>query len=285
MQPEIEAIVDNHRLRRFAMKAQMKLDNSLAAYVRANVLGFRGDMDESERTKINKQAQGIIAAARKSDGVDVIERLVRRTDAARAPFDDERKAAERSMEAAAKLLPCYSFCQSVHGFGALGLATIIAEAPGLAESPSHSHLWSRLGFAPYDGCAGSTWKRDSWRPRSLSKDEWIEHPFSGQRYAYMRAIADSLFRAQIESAAKSGEPYGRAKGPYGEAYIHRRQRTAETHPEWTKGHAHADALRYMMKRLLRDLWRAARDQGKATGPLSAMTERLLPSPDTDREAA
>ena len=46
--------------------------------------------------------------------------------------------------------------------------------------------------------------------------------------------------------------------PYRVVIDQRRQRTAMTHPEWTPGHSLNDAMRVASKRLLRDLWRAAR---------------------------
>lgn len=46
---------------------------------------------------------------------------------------------------------------------------------------------------------------------------------------------------------------------YRAAYLARREHTAQTHPDWTDGHSHNDALRVTSKRILRDLWRAARD--------------------------
>lgn len=49
------------------------------------------------------------------------------------------------------------------------------------------------------------------------------------------------------------------KGEYREVYEARRAHTAETHPDWTPGHSHNDGLRIVSKRILRDLWRAARD--------------------------
>jgi hypothetical protein len=48
-------------------------------------------------------------------------------------------------------------------------------------------------------------------------------------------------------------------GDYRQVYDARRAHTAETHPDWTPGHSHNDALRIVSKRILRDLWRAARD--------------------------
>jgi hypothetical protein len=44
-----------------------------------------------------------------------------------------------------------------------------------------------------------------------------------------------------------------------EVYDARRAHTAVTHPDWTNGHSHNDALRVVAKTVLRDLWRAARD--------------------------
>ncbi len=46
--------------------------------------------------------------------------------------------------------------------------------------------------------------------------------------------------------------------PYRATYDARREHTAETHPDWTAGHSHNDALRIVSKAILRDLWRAAR---------------------------
>lgn len=48
------------------------------------------------------------------------------------------------------------------------------------------------------------------------------------------------------------------RSPYRPVYLARRQRTADTHPEWSPLHSHNDALRIVAKAILRDLWREAR---------------------------
>lgn len=65
---------------------------------------------------------------------------------------------------------------------------------------------------------------------------------------------DAKTRAYLiaTSCIKSG-------GEYRAVYDQRRTLTAATHPDWTPGHSHNDALRIVSKRILRDLWRAARD--------------------------
>jgi len=45
--------------------------------------------------------------------------------------------------------------------------------------------------------------------------------------------------------------------PYRAVYDARRAHTAVTHPDWTDGHSHNDALRVTSKAILKDLWRAA----------------------------
>ena len=52
---------------------------------------------------------------------------------------------------------------------------------------------------------------------------------------------------------------GCACSPYRVVIDERRKHTAVTHPEWTPGHSLNDAMRIASKRLLRDLWREARD--------------------------
>lgn len=49
-----------------------------------------------------------------------------------------------------------------------------------------------------------------------------------------------------------------ARSPYRATYDQRRAHTAVTHPEWTDGHSHNDAIRVTSKAILRDLWIEAR---------------------------
>jgi hypothetical protein len=162
------------------------------------------------------------------------------------------------MEALAESLPVFPWIESIRGAGALGLATIVAEAGDLSNYATPCKLWKRLGFAPFDGHAGSTWKRESWRPRALSADEWVENPFSGERYALMAQISTWLVNAQWIGAAKTPNGEGVPNGPYGEVYATRRKHTLGSHPDWSDGHRRKDALRFVMKRFLLELWRAWR---------------------------
>ena len=251
----VERIRSHHRFRKQGMKLQQKIDRSMESFIRINCTGWHPDLEEKELEKFNKEVQAIIKRARAGEGPEMIVEMVRSHDAARAPADKLRKEHEIAMEKLAKRLPIYKWVESVRGAGALGFATIIAETGPLDNYANPQKVWKRLGYAPYEGHAGSTWKRTSWRPRALSSEEWIAAPFSGSRYGQMFQIASWLVTAQWIGAAKSGTGEGQPNGPYGEIYAARRKHTAATHPDWTKRHSHMDGLRVTMKMFLLDLWR------------------------------
>lgn len=68
--------------------------------------------------------------------------------------------------------------------------------------------------------------------------------------------SDAKMRAYLiaESCIKQ-----KARSPFRVFYDDRRARTAVTHPDWTPGHSHNDAMRITAQEVLKDLWRAARD--------------------------
>ena len=250
----IEQIRSQHRRRRFAMKIQQKLDRALESFIRVNGTDWQPDLEERDRERINKEVKAIIKKIRAGEPSEWSD-IVTTSDEARRPADDMRDLAEKKMEQLAAELPIFPWVESIRGAGALGLATIVAEAGDLSNYPNPAKVWNRLGFAPYDGLAGSSWKRETWRPRTLSKDEWIEHPFSGQRYALIHQIAVWLVNAQWIAAGKTEDGEGKPNGPYGQIYYHRRQHTLAMHPDWTKQHRRMDALRITMKAFLKNLWR------------------------------
>ena len=242
------------RDRRFAVKVQQKIDRALESFVRQRMTGWTSDASEAERNKYNREVKQLIAAAREGEGKERLAFLVKNADVSRRVWDEMRDGTEAELEKMAGELHVASWIKSVPGAGLKGLAYILGETGPLDNYPNPEKLWKRLGFAPYDGYAGSTWKRQTWRPRQLTKDEWIANPFSGERYAQMYQIALWLWAKQWISKKKTGGTRGRPNGRYGELYAARRSHTDVSHPEWTDGHRHSDALRVMFKQYLVDLW-------------------------------
>ena len=253
-----------HRQRRFAMKVQQKLDRSLESFLRINATSWNPNAEEADREKANREVKELIKRLRAGEPHEFAT-AVNTCDRAREPADEMRTVNEKAMEKAAKELPIYPWIDSIHGAGALGLATIVAEAGDLSNYENPSKLWKRLGFAPFDGHAGSTWKRPTWRPRTLTAEEWIENPFSGERYALMAQIVTWLVNAQWIGAKKSETGEGKPNGRYGKIYAARRALTKKTHEDWTDGHRRKDALRITMKTFLAELWSEWNDSSKHRG--------------------
>jgi hypothetical protein len=270
----VKSLVSLARRRKFAIKIQQKIDRALESYIRMNFTDWRPTDSESVRAEYNKKVAALIKEARtvykkaangsgaiiETDLPHDLITIVQMTDASRGPSDKVRDDSTAAMEAIAAQLPVAAWVESIPGAGILGLALIVAEAGPLDNYANPEKLWKRLGFAPYDGHAGSTWKRETWRPRKLDKDEWIANPFSGERYAAMYTIALWLVNKQWVSAAKAGADEGHPNGRYGEVYAARRAHTLVTHPEWTPGHRRADGLRIAFKQFLVDLWEQWVDQ-------------------------
>jgi hypothetical protein len=268
MEEIINEIRRHHRRRRFAMKIQQKLDRALESFLRVNTTTWHPEMEAADREKINKEIKAAIKSIRAGEPSEYSD-IVKTSDEARAPADAMRDVSEKRMAKLAMELPVYKWVETVHGAGALGLATIVAEAGDLSNYSNPGKLWSRLGFAPFEGLAGSTWKRETWRHRSLSAAEWKAHPFSGQRYALMHQIVVWLVNAQWVGKAKTESGEGEPDGPYGEVYSARRVHTMTTHEDWSDGHRRMDALRFTMKRFLLNLlteWKKEADAPTATPP-------------------
>lgn len=240
--------------RKFYIKATNKQTNAAGALVR-RALGWRYD-DEESREKINGRAGRIVAAAlagkpQKAEDEAVYAALAADLAVIAAsiePLTAARHQIELEMARAVRKLPVYPWAKAVKGLGELGLAVIVGEAGDLGSYPKKGHLWKRLGLAPHDGMAYSTWRMKG----GLTAEDWTAAGYSPRRRAEIYAvISEPLFRTQSP-----------IQGPYRLAYDRRRELTAATHPDWTKAHSHMDGLRIMTKLLVRDLWSAWRAAGE-----------------------
>lgn len=233
--------------RKHHIKTTNRLTNAGGALVR-RALGWNKDAPDAE--KIVGRAAKIVAAF--LDGKDdeeereivgalsadlvVLRQQVEISGAARHKIELEMKRKVRK-------LPGYAFSQSVKGFGELGFAVIVGEAGDLKKYSTVDKLWKRLGLAPHDGKAFSTWRRTG----GLTAEDWTRAGYAPRRRAEVfSCVQSSLIKHQIKE--------GQGTGPYGLLWAARRVRTAETHPEWTKGHSAMDAGRVMVKALVSDLW-------------------------------
>ena len=265
--PSVDQLAELQVRRKFYIGAVNKQTNAVKALVR-RAIGWRYDTEEGERDKVNGRAARIVAAAlngkeQKPEDAAVFGGLsidLAVVQSAIAPMQNARHDVEKEMKRQAKKLPVYAWAKGVHGFGELGLSVIVAEAGDLAKYPKKGHLWKRLGMAPHEGKAYSTWRMKG----GLTAEQWTEAGYSPRRRAEVFAvISEPLFRAQSV-----------VSGPYRAIYDRRREATAIAHEDWTKAHSHMDALRVMTKYLIRDLWVAWR---RVDAPAPVVAEDVLPA--------
>jgi hypothetical protein len=273
----IEQIRAYHRQQRFMMKMQSRIDRSMEAYIRCFVFGFSPMLPEAERKEITKKTTALLKQCREysapEEYVDIAE-MVLQSDASRACWDKLCSGRKRAMEKLAKQVPAAAWVEAQPGVGLHGFAQIIGEAGDLSNYANPAKLWKRLGLAPYDGLAMSTWMRETWRPRKLTSDEWIDNPFKPERYAIMAQIGQWLWVKQWTGKEKA-PPDGKPNGHYGEVYARRRAHTTQTHPDWTPMHSHKDALRILMKQFILDLWVEWQRATAALKPTSQAPSALI----------
>lgn len=275
----IDRLVMLQRQRRFCIATQSKLERSTEAFI-VRELGGKKDTPEAERKALWAQAAAIRKAAEAggeggqltgasnaghcADAIFSSHRLIVQSAISRAPWDDFRKAIEVEMEIIAKQLPAWEWVSGVKGFGAKGLAIIVAEAGAdLHNYSSREKLWKRLGLAVMDG------RRQGAPGKGASAQDWLDHGYSKPRRAEIWAIVDSLFKHQWrgdkdadgKTPLKTKQPVAvpaHATGPYGEVYARRKAWTLYSNTIVTPKHKDNDARRILTKALIEDLWRVWR---------------------------
>lgn len=266
LQSSITEIVELSWRRQHAISVVNRQVLATKALVR-RLMGWRVDLPEKQRKEIATKASAIVDAglSGKTSTADahlaaMVGLEIDLLAASTAQAKEMRSTVEKRMTKLTRGLPGYAFAKQARGFGDLGFAIIVGMAGDLARYDDPKKLAKRLGLSPFTRDDGDTRAGSNWmRKGGLTNDEIIRAGYNPRRRGDMHGvISESLFRAQWQSAAKAGADVGRPTGRYGEAYARRRARTAITHPEWTPGQSHQDALRIMTQRLVLDLWMAWR---------------------------
>lgn len=189
-----------------------------------------------------------------------------------------RAKIEGEMEKVARTLHVWPWVESVRGFGAKGLAIIVAESRiPIGEWRSVAGFWKHMALSVENG-------RAQRLPEKVAPGD-AGKVFNKRRRAEMFALGAALLKGQWlgdrdEDGAKpatTGKPVAvpaHALGPYGEIYaaakakaLPRVEATADlpakiggyANPaKWTPKRCDVHAQRVMFKALLRDLWRVWR---------------------------
>jgi hypothetical protein len=228
-----------YRYRRRILKAQIRLRSQ----VRGTIKTARGMAIDSELPLPTDMRKKLSEAERVLVG-PLLE--------AEALLRGHLLRAKKDMEAQARELPIWdAWAKEVTGLGPCNLACILGESGDLSNYSGPAKLWKRFGLAP-----GQRKHRDV--------EKALEAGYSPSRRAVMHVTGSLglltkqgtyhevyLERKRFELVKAADE--GLKVAPAGKIP---KGKTAEYRSE---GHIHMRALRYMEKRLLRDLWRAWRD--------------------------
>ena len=170
-------------------------------------------------------------------GLEDTHPVVVATDAVMLGLDTLEKRAVKDLEKYLKSSPIAARIAETRGYGFKTVARLLGcigdpywnERDNKARTVSA--LWAYSGLHVIDGNAAKRRKGEqaNWSTEAKTR-------------AYL--IAES----QIKS-----------RGKFRDAYDKRRAHTAQTHPDWTLGHSHNDAMRVVMKEVVKDLWLISRD--------------------------
>jgi hypothetical protein len=137
-------------------------------------------------------------------------------------------------------LPASTWWLSHRGLAFMGLAQILAISGDLSRFPWPAKLWKFMSLHVVDG-------RAARRAKGRASEGQDFSPF---RRMVMHLIGEALMKQN--------------RGHYRQLYLDRKAMELERLPEvkGRKGWAHSRALRFLEKRVLRDLWRVWRDEHK-----------------------
>ena len=233
--PFIAVIREVWRQRQDMVRAQQKLTLQSKAILRRFTAGDKGEAERLWKAITTGTEHPLAATAAQA---------IAPLRAASEPLEEARHRYELELGRLGKRLPIAHMADRIKGINHGTLARIVAEVGDFtAYEKGVSGIWKRAGLAVIDG---------ERQRKKADKEAAIRHGYSPERHAVFWNVSQALLKAQGT---------GEAAGPYRLVYDRRKEHElARAMPAYI---AHARATRYMVKRLLRDLWREWRDLAKA----------------------
>lgn len=167
---------------------------------------------------------------------------------------------EKDFTAAVVLLPIWTdWCAPIRGISAYGLGRLLAETGDLWWYPSVAKVWKRFGVGLWEG-------ERQRRKQGMSEVEAKAMAYNPRRRSVLYIAQDNLIK---QNKATDGTP-----GVYRQLYLDRKIVEALKAPDLPKMAWHRRAGRYMVKRFLRDLWRAWRQTMPRPAEIPVMHEAV-----------
>lgn len=203
-------------------------------------------------------AMGLRIGAARRDGV--ADAWLKPLDSAFEELDKIEEGLDRHVVRLAKDHPAAPWLDATHGLSVKLLSRVLAVAGSLDRFPTPAKLWRYMGLHVVDGRAPRKRRGEklSWAPdggvvayRIASTILKVGGPY---RELYDRKRADYEARPRV----------GPSECPFGAEHT-----TKDGKPrKCGTGHLHTAAMRYVAKRVIRDLWRNGRrkPEGEAIAP-------------------
>lgn len=265
-----------------------RIINMLASSV-SDMEGLRIATDNRLRALTTKDADedGVIRGLGLPDDDPNVKRMIDVSDSVK---ETESKAI-KALEKAVKDYPLYDWLTLQKGVGAKTFGRLI----GVIGDPFYHYRDNRVRvfgeLVSYCGLKSVPVTDEKtgevvWQASRFRRGQKVS--YSPEALKRLHVIEEGLLKAGIRSKKtevlnEDGTPKLDEKGEkvilkeqyaiseYGQVYLDRRKVTATTHPiwdgegvapdksYWTAGHQHSDALRYMGRKFLENMWKASRD--------------------------
>ena len=261
----VAQIQNIHKFRQGMIRAKNRIVLQGMASIRQAI--HRREDYESDATKkaLRERADKMYREAAADEDHQFHDRIEPYLMAA-APLEETAEVNAKRLEKLAKQLPVFAWVQSVKGLGAVSFATIIGEAGDIGTYRNPSCLWKRMGLAVIGG------KAQGKPGAGATAEDWIAHGYSGER----RSVAWNARNGLILGMGKWRPMFGEDVDanpdltPYQRLFAKRARleceklgkpvTEAKTGKESYSAHAIARAMRFVEKRMLKELylnWRRA----------------------------
>ena len=233
--PLIAEITETWRQRQDMVRAQQKLTLQAKSICRRFTAGDKGEAEKLYQA---------VTKGKDHELADMASIAVMPLFRAQAPLIETRAAYEKQLAKLGKQLPIAHMAETIKGVNYNTLATIVAEVGDMtAYEKGIAGIWKRAGLAVIDG----------ERQRKKAGEAALIHGYSPDRHAVFWNIGCALIKAQ----GKIAEDGTDNRLPYRVIYDDRKE--YERPRVESDGHAHNRAMRFMVKRLLKDIWQEWRN--------------------------
>jgi hypothetical protein len=243
------------------IRSRIMISNSRLSLVRRVACNFETTLSEKKRKELCAKAQEIVDNLDEGKPVSDMSAIdmamlagaLAPTRAAVDAIKEQEKEKSKLMEEIASQLPAYDWWVAHPAMKAIGFAMIVGEAGDIGGYDNPGKLWKRFGLAP-SGCYKMITKNGKEaiaKPKArCSVAHQVGVPMVNHRKCPYRKVYEERKAYEVAEAKKRGQkivPADKAKKLGWEKAI-------------SKKHIDNRARRYMVKRVLKNLWQAWRNE-------------------------